>query len=239
MAIAIDPKKPVTPRDLEALRLKLGLDVAHFCHLMNLAVPQWAELKKKFNDLPINDASLAIYARLLDRHPEFNPVPPKSSPQRALEALQAMMGEDNVSYKKYALMLGREMSGGYRWVVQGKEMPPILHRFNRLLLEEIYPLHASGDPKQMQQAQKLLKEWLSVIEDEAAVRGISDIWEKGGWDKLPKSKMRQLYKEGKLDELKELFSKPRVRPNRTSGEKALRKGVRARRKDKAPEAAEV
>lgn len=159
--------KPVTGRDLDRLRLRLGgITVTDACWLFGLQRGRWYALIKQ--DKPLDDTSLAVLMRVLDAYPQLCPVKPAPKPSYVYHWLREV--HPNLDQRQFSLLLGREKSAAHRWLKQGVAVSPKVERlFNVLqtmILAGMQPLN-SLEP-------------LVVLE--ATARGI-DLTSEGMWSK--------------------------------------------------------
>jgi hypothetical protein len=190
------------------LRVKLELSTTSFIWLFGLSMYNYCKMKSvKEEDRdpetgllpcqePIQDPSICILARWLDEHPEDCPIPRHPSPadifQRLNDSPHGVAKLDKVSKKEFGLVLGREASAGYRWVVQGKETPPAL---SRLLLILDKRTSGPGDTR----AWEDLK---AVTKQEAVSRGVGDLFSQGSWKRYGSRPVSDATEEITLDEVK-------------------------------------
>lgn len=165
----LEPNRPVTPRDLERLRRKLGHLVNDFCFLLGISMSKWSKLKKRLDD-PIDDPGLAILARILDAHPEYDLVPTPPSASDVFETLVSFKPYANMPRRAFGIYFGRDASASYRWLEQNQHTGPVT---NRLLTVMDRFLADKGVPG--------LDEWNEIVSIEATARGIPEIWREGLW----------------------------------------------------------
>ena len=164
----ISDDRPVTGTDLMDLRARFGLSVGDFLSLMGLSVPQWTRIRREMDE-PVYDPAVALLARYLDANPNHPMIPRRPSAEDLYRRLDGLL-DGGLSKKEFGLALGREASGGYRWLVQGGKMPPVL-----LQILEALEIDVS------EQGAGAWQEWRATAEREAAARGIGDIWKEGQW----------------------------------------------------------
>ena len=109
--------------------------------------------------------------RLYDRFPELVPTDP--TPEE-LHVLLAQVTGRKVPMSELALLLGREKTSGHRWRERGSPSVPVSRLMGALqrLLETKY-LHG-------------FVEYQTLLEREAAARGIPDLLQAGSWTNVEK-----------------------------------------------------
>lgn len=122
---AIPATRPVTGRDLNLLRTRLGgITVTDACWLFGLQRTRWYALTK--SDKPLEDVSLAMVARIYDNYPEFCPVKPAPRAQWVFEWLKQL--DPMLDQRSFSLLLGREKSAAHRWLKMGAAVSPKVER---------------------------------------------------------------------------------------------------------------
>lgn len=185
----IDHNTPITGAVLEDLREHLGLTTTDFAWMFGLVMYKWTQMKstdeKKRNPttglLPANDPSLvdpsvALYARWLFRHPDAVPIPRLPDVTEVFNNLndhRRAEGKPEIPRKSLALAMGRESSAGYRWMMQSSNPPPGVQRIGKAIQDRI---EADGSAD-------VWDEWCQVVDEEARVRGIDNVWRVGNWQK--------------------------------------------------------
>ena len=166
----IPSHRPVIGADLEDLREKLGVSVADVCWLLGLSVTKWMQVVRHGARDPVKDPTLALLARVLERHAQANPMPRMPSPQ---EVFQRICDSQPIDKKRMALLFGYEASSGYRWLTARGRCSPTLSRllygFARL---------AGGEAAGLA---RTLAAWQRMVEAEAAARGVENLWAAGRW----------------------------------------------------------
>lgn len=122
--------KPVTGRDLDRLRLRLGgITVTDACWLFGLQRGRWYALTKQ--DTPLDDTSLAVLMRVFDAYPQLCPVKPAPKPSYVFHWLREV--HPNLDQRQFSLLLGREKSAAHRWLKQGMAVSPKVERLFNIL----------------------------------------------------------------------------------------------------------
>jgi hypothetical protein len=121
----ISPTKPVTGRDLDMLRTRLGgLTVTDACWLFGLQRNRWYKL---VNDpMPLEDVSLALVVRMLDQYPELCPIKPAPRPDWMFHWLKEV--NPTLDQRTFALLFGREKSAAHRWLKLSSSVSPKIAR---------------------------------------------------------------------------------------------------------------
>lgn len=161
--------RPVTGRDLEALRQKLDLLVNDFCFVLGISMAKWSRIKKS-PDAPLDDPGLAILARVLDDDPSLSLVPKAPTPQAVHDKIVAHKPYSAMPRRAFGIVLGRDASASYRWLEQQQHTGTVT---DRLLIVLAKVLDTKGLPG--------LEKWMTVVDTEASARKISNIWREGLW----------------------------------------------------------
>lgn len=167
----IPVNRPVIGYDLEDLREKLGISSADAAWLFGMSITKWMLTARKSADKPVKP-SLALFVRLLDRHPELNFLPKFPEPGDVFDKIS---GGKKMTKKRLSVMLGREASSGYRWITAGGRSSPILGRLLLLLLLALDHKKGGDD------SSSILEEWDRMVETEALARGVPNVWATGRW----------------------------------------------------------
>jgi hypothetical protein len=126
----LSPSKPVTGRDLNLLRTRLGgLTVTDACWLFGMQRNRWYKVVKSAE--PLDDISLVLVARTLDAFPELCPIKPAARPDWMFQWLKQV--NPNLDQRTFALLLGREKSAGHRWLKLGSSVSPKIARLFSLM----------------------------------------------------------------------------------------------------------
>lgn len=166
--------RPVVGRDLNDLRTRLGgITVTDACWLFGLQRNRWYQLTK--SDKPLDDVSLALFARILDVYPELCPIKPVPRAEWVFHWLKEI--NPNLDQRSFSLLLGREKSAAHRWLKLGAAVSPKIERLfttmQSLLLSRMNP-HLAIEP---------------LVQVEATARGLDvteGVWSKEGARVKPK-----------------------------------------------------
>lgn len=181
----LDDRRPVTVRDLDRLRTKLGLTTLDYLWVFGMPMRKWSEMRKHMDE-PVPDPPIAIWARLLNVMPELLtdlstilcPRPDASSrkdlgvptAQEILDMLTGLPQYQDTPQRALSVMFGRDATASHRWLHQQLKGSPIIarlfHAFRRLVREK----KGAG-----------VELWSQIVETEARARGITDIWRDGLW----------------------------------------------------------
>lgn len=163
--------RPVIGHDLEDLREKLGVSSSDAAWLFGMSITKWMQVARKNASKPVKP-SLALFVRMLDRHPDLNFLPRFPEPG---EVFDKISDTRKVTKKSLSVMLGREASSGYRWITAGGRSSPILGRLLLLLMSALDQKHTEGE------STDILDDWSRMVETEANARGVPNVWAAGRW----------------------------------------------------------
>ncbi|HAL39097.1 MAG TPA: hypothetical protein DCP03_13715 [Polaromonas sp.] len=181
--------RPVYGKDLDMLRLHLGLLVGEACYLFSLSMTRWMHIVRQESELPIKDSSLALLVRLYDQHPELCPIPKSPAPDELFEFLSAVRGA--LGQREFGALFGAESSSAYRWLKKGGPPSPYVNRLmtglKRLMLSV---------PEYERSA--VLDEWVRCVTAEGLARGtVKSPMVTGKWNNAGVLEMREaLVKQG-------------------------------------------
>lgn len=131
--MAIPENRPVNFDDLQKLQLTLELTNREFMDLFGFTAEKWAAIRRtKAQKLPIRDPAVAVFARFLDRHPEYAPIRPPPKASVLVENIRSSLGQIGAlsviqrgetdasapiefNERMFAVALGRGQAAGYRW----------------------------------------------------------------------------------------------------------------------------
>ena len=117
------------------------------------------------------DLASVLLMRFLERFQHCALTPPQVDIAAVVERLNAICGED-INGKILSVAMGREASASGRWLKGGNAIPASVQHA-MLVLDR-----ATADPEI---GIYTWLEWCKIVEEEAASRGIEDIWGPGGW----------------------------------------------------------
>lgn len=163
--------RPVVGDDLEQLRKDRGMSVADAVWVFGLSAPKWSQIVAKGKSEPV-PATIALVVRLLDANPTLSLIPKMPDVAEFFDYLQTI--DERVSLKSFAVMSGKEASGGYRWLTLGGRQVPSRERLFlslRNLLEAV--------PEKERKTR--LQEYLNLVTAEAAARGAAEVFKTGSW----------------------------------------------------------
>lgn len=109
---------PITGSDVQMFAAENRMKVGEACAALNLTRAAWGAITKS-GAAPVEDPALAILIRLYRKHPELLP---RQRNQTLRTLFMHLGGEDAVSPRLLALLMGREQTAGNRWFVEGKEV---------------------------------------------------------------------------------------------------------------------
>lgn len=162
---AIPADRPVLGQDLPLFAARLNRTPAECCALLGISPSSWSVWKKR-GDQPIPSPTVALAIRLYDCFPELAPREP--TPEELLALVSQVTGQA-VPQTRLAALLGRERTSGYRWTQRGRPSLPVsrlIGAVQRLLLTRF----TAG-----------LHEYEQMVAQEAAARGIADLFQEGSW----------------------------------------------------------
>ena len=163
----------VTGAGLDELRQHLGLSVADMTWLFGMTMGKWSEYTRVENaHRRVPDETVEIFARLLDRHPEYSPLPAMPTMKEMRDVISEVRAEP-LQLKQLAVFFGRQGSAGHRWITQEAGMPPIVPHLGRMIL--------NGLEKRVSKRQAVIDEWEEIVRLVGRRRGVADVFEKGNW----------------------------------------------------------
>lgn len=162
----IGKNEPVCGRHMEALRQTLGITVEDANWLFGISMSHWSRVVKQNPDEPIRDITIAIITRYLDKYYDRNFLPVFLEPAQLLPELEKI--DPHITRKRFSIMVGKEASSGYRWIVNRGGASPAIRRAGYLIMNL---LKEKGS----------IAEWEEMVEEEAAARGKVNIWTEGRW----------------------------------------------------------
>lgn len=166
--------RPVYGEELDELREQLGLSTMDACWLFGMSMTKWSDVINKNGRSPVESATLALLVRALKAYPEACPLPPMVTASDVHEEIQ---NTGKIDLKRMAITFGCEASSGYRWITIGSKISPVLTR-----LFSIYKTrHAKALKRSTKAAMEMRAEWEKMVDQEAAVRGIDQIFRRGRW----------------------------------------------------------
>jgi hypothetical protein len=185
----VPQNRPVIGKDMDEVRLALGLIVAEACSLFGLSMTRWMQHVRQGGELPIKDASLATLVRFYDAYPEMCPIQKAPAPTEMHEMLTAIRG--SLTNAEFSAAFGAEGTAAYRWLKQNATPSPYAARLmtglKRLLLS--VPEWKRGET---------LDQWMAIISAEGVARGGTESPAKSGkWY----TKQLMVMREAKAKEL--------------------------------------
>ena len=166
-------QRPIQGSDLERLRRKLKLSIDEARMLFGVSMNKWVELTQGAGARePIKNATVALLVRYYDKYPEKCPIPRAPDIDDLLELL-----EEGEPQKRLGPLLGKEGVSAHRWKSTNKAMSPSVKRLARHMMEE----YEQGNRD----------EWVAMVEEEARLRGIENVFSSGSW----KSDFERTYEE--------------------------------------------
>lgn len=167
--------RPVLGRDLDAVRQQFGLLTADMIWVLGISITRWMQVVRQAPDEPVKDTTLALLVRFLAEHPELPVVPRFPTPQDML----ALLGESaDVDARRLAVMLGSEVSAGYRWMRQDARPSSTVNRLMHYLRMALLREDGAGRTE-------LVEAWRRTVEQEARCRGVDDVFRAGSWTRRP------------------------------------------------------
>ncbi|WP_019025480.1 MULTISPECIES: hypothetical protein [unclassified Thioalkalivibrio] len=143
------------------MRLKLELTVGEMRFALGLAIQHWtAKVKGAEGLCPVRNVTIALLLRYLDKHPEHCPV--LDAPD--MREVQKVTGLSN---QELSLALGCHSTAAVRWL-NGTTKPsqPVARLAHHIM-------HEANRGR--------LSYWLSLVQQEAELRGLGDIMERDTW----------------------------------------------------------
>lgn len=159
--LEIPNDRPVIGVDIELMRSATGFKVDELRWVLGLSLAQWLEYTKRHPNKPISNPTVALLLRLYTAKPHLIPLPPSADPVR-------IMKKADISQRRLSLMLGKQATSAGKWIKEGAELSGNVRRLAKHL-EDI-----AEDPD-------ALAQWESMVEQEASLRGVPDIWKQQGW----------------------------------------------------------
>lgn len=187
----IPENRPVQGKDLDMVRMQLGLLVGEACHLFSLSMTRWMHIVRQGADLPVSDSSLAMLVRFYDRNPHLNPIPKAPGAVELFELLSKIRGEP-LSQKEFGAIVGAEASAAYRYLKMGGPPSPYAQRLmlglKNLMLS--VPEHKRAE---------LLEDWIQCVTAESKSRGVErGAMVEGKWNSSgTREKRKELISDGK------------------------------------------
>jgi hypothetical protein len=166
----IPTDRPVLGKDLETLRARLDCTSLECCALLGIPLTTWSTWKNR-EDEPIPNPTAALTLRLYDRFPEL--VPTNPTPEELRVLLVQVTGR-KIPVSELSLLLGREKTSGHRWRERGAPSVPV-SRLMGILQRLLETKYLSG-----------FVEYRTLLEREAAARGIPNLLEAGSWTNVEK-----------------------------------------------------
>lgn len=165
----MDPDRPVTPRDLERLRQRLGLNIRDFQWVFGIRMDKWSQMLKKMDE-PVSDPSIAIWARMLSTYPELCPTPPEPTPDEMYETITALPQYKDLPHRVFAAMFGRDATSAHRWLQQGQQAGPVARRLF-VGLQTLIRMKKG----------EAVEAWQEQVSIEARARNLPNVWQEGLW----------------------------------------------------------
>lgn len=204
----ISKARRVTAGDTQAVREMLGLDTLGSVWLGGTLIRDWKNSPEHAGDLIASPARSILY-RYLARYPEENPVPVMPEMYEVGEKLAEIWPDYVV--RRLGQIFGASDWAGYSWA-RGGQAAPVVKRLGYILMRAIEKDDIKG-----------LEKFLSVVEEEAQVRGFSDLAElfTTGW--RVRSGETDEEEEGDESELGELSGgkRKKARNNKKAAETEL------------------
>jgi len=163
LLIVIPDDRPVIGMDLDMMRSTTGFKVDEICWIMGINARQWIQYTKHAPMDPIPNPTVALLLRLYARKPHLIPTPPSIDPKRLLE-------ESGLSRGDLSLMLGKHSTIASKWCKQGVHLSGNVRRLATHMLEAI-----------KEEGEAWQEDWREMVETEAKLREIDDIWEAKSW----------------------------------------------------------
>ena len=151
--------RPVIGDDLEMLRQKLGLSVEEMRYTLGMTMPMWGKSINKQGRKPVSP-TVALLCRYLSDNPERCPIDKAPS----VDELMELTG---LGVYQIGIVLGKQMVSGRRWENSQSRFSPAVTRLAVHLAREA----RDGN----------FQEWIRMVEMEARLRGIDDIWKAKSW----------------------------------------------------------
>lgn len=170
----IPVNKPVTGRDLGDLRLKLGYTTDEMAFLCGVNKNRYHLMVNKEADEPLRSIPTAIMARLLDDDPSLSFLPKFPSPQDLFDEMEPY----GISKREFSVILGNHGTAMQRW---GQSMRRAIPQVYRLALVIQKMMHKKG-------AGKTIPYMKGLVDKEASLRGVKDIFSHGRWNPKPPKK---------------------------------------------------
>lgn len=187
----IPVNRPVIGSDLDDVRQQFGLSTTDAIWLYGLSITRWTQIVRKEGELPLKDPTLALLARLLDAFPDLQVVPRHPTPAEAYETLLSASGGDPLDKKRFSILMGKESTGGYRWMTLGSRPSPVLSRLMHFLT-----IVLGKTPKD--DMRDVVRAWANIVDMEARSRGSDDVFRTGKWSQASAKRFLEKRAEHKL-----------------------------------------
>ena len=164
--------------DIDAVRATLGLSTMDACWLFGMSMSKWTEIVKKNGNDPLKSPSLSLLVRILLANPEACPLGVVPDPMKIFNAIS--VNQRGMDKKRMSIMFGCEGSSGYRWLTVKSNVSPSLHRIFKIFTGWYGPsMHENNQATH--QGLLAISEWDKLVEVEASVRGVANVFAIGRW----------------------------------------------------------
>lgn len=167
----IPENRPVNGYDLDAIKQHLDLTTADACWLFGVSITKWTQVVRKNGDKPLDDPCLAMLVRFIDTHPEISILPRAPSAEDLYQMINSVVKTD---YKRFAILLGNQASGGYRWIKLNGRQTPTLQRLMYMLRIALLSRPEAERPE-------ILERWSGTVLNEGRTRGVDNVFVDGSW----------------------------------------------------------
>ena len=175
--MTIPTTRPVIWQDLEDIRQRNGLTQSDLCDFFGIPQARWTDISKNKETMladVVKDVTVALLARIYDKHPNLMPQKKDEDLRLFYEYLNKLKPErltgstkgKDILKRHFAVYLGRNSSAGYAWLDHNKPASPQVHRVIQAVQKDT-------------NAFELLEE---LTEVEARARGV-DPFKNGNWAK--------------------------------------------------------
>lgn len=212
---------PIIGEDLDSLRESFGLSVMDACSLFCFSSPKWTQIARRTDEnkerpelsgkakKTLDNPTLALYVRALKKWRHACPTAIVTNALVVFDAMKEAHAEIGISleYKRFAILFGRELSSGYRWMTVGAKTSPALERLFTIYMNLYRECH--GD---VQKEVELLAWWESLVLEEAQSREINDIFRIGRW--VPNLEGKENYRRDLVLASDKIYlsKKPKAKP---------------------------
>jgi len=172
---------PVRGQAIDELRASLGFSTSDMCWLLGMRLNKWGQYVRAGASKVIDDQSIEILVRLIDSYPELSPIPAMPTMKEMFDLLEAVTANTNdpITRRELAILMGRQASGGHRWLERNASAPPALQHIAYIMKRRL------DEAAYADQKLAVVLEWRKLVKEVAAARGVADIFKTGQWPKDP------------------------------------------------------